>query len=229
MQKASFFLIFTLFCSVLFGQKDQSVNQVDKNERIQVIGMVMDMNGLPLKGVAVFVDSVKVKAKTNKKGVYKIKIDSDTKLLSVFSEKFGVLSMEYAGQKKISFLYKQDSKPMEEVELEQLGFKLYSKPKVDNTGYADFASVLDILDKRFFFAKVTNGKVKIGKGNNQFYGDADPLLFVDDQRMPIGMLSDLATANIESIRVIHNGSEAAQYGGLKAGNGVILIKLKVGL
>lgn len=223
-----FILVFTLFCSLLIGQKDQSFNEVDKNGKTEVIGMVMDMNGFPLKGVAVFVDSVKAKAKTNKKGIYKIKIDSGTKLLTVYSEYFGLLSMEYTGQKKVSFLYKQDSKPLEKRELEQLGFKLYSKPKVNNTGYADFASVLDILDKRFYYARVINGKVKIGKGNNQFYGDSEPLLFIDDKRMPISVLSDIATANVESIRVIHNGSEAAQYGGLKAGNGVILIKLKGG-
>ena len=171
-------------------------------------------------------DSVKTKVKTNKKGAYKIRIHPDTKLLTVYSEKFGVLSMEYTGQKKVSFLYKQDSKPLKEEELSKIGFKLYSEPKGDTSWYADFSSILDILDKRFYFAKVTNGKIKIGKGANQFSGDTDPLLLVDNQRMPISVLATIATSDVQLIRVIHNGSEAAQYGSLQAANGVILITLK---
>ncbi|MFK7814348.1 MAG: hypothetical protein AB8B59_17755 [Maribacter sp.] len=222
-------LLVLLFSSVTLIAQNEDNKGDTKKEKIEVVGMVMDMNGLPLKGAQVFVDSIKTKAKTNKKGLYKIKVDADTKLLTVYSEKLGVLSMEYTGQKKVSFLYKEDSNPLDEEGLSKMGFKLYAEKKASNEGYEDFATILDILDKRFFFAKVTNGKVRVGKGSNQGYGDSEPLVFVDDQRMPIGVLTTIPTINVESIRVIHNGSEAAQYGGLKAGNGVILIELKDGM
>lgn len=202
------------------------VAQEDKTEKISVTGMVMDMNGLPIKGAMVFVDSVNTKKKTNKKGIYKLKLNSDTKLLTVYSKDLGLLSMTYTGQKKVSFLYKQDDiAPLEEGKLGEMGFKL--SPNSDkNKGYAEFATILDILDKRFFFANVKNGKVTVGKGVSQFSGDSDPLVFVDDQRLPVGVLSTIPTIDVDTIRVIHNGSEAAQYGGLQAANGVILITLK---
>lgn len=220
MKKVLTSFILALVCSFsLIAQKDTI-------EKVTVTGMVMDMKGLPIKGAMVFVDSVNTKKKTNKKGIYKLKLNSDTKLLTVYSKDLGLLSMEYTGQKKVSFLYKQDDiAPLEEGKLSEMGFKL-SPDSDENKGYAEFATILDILDKRFFFAKVTNGKVKVGKGTNQFSGESDPLVLVDDQRMPISVLSTIATTDVNSIKVIHNGSEAAQYGGLQAANGVILITLK---
>lgn len=220
MKKTTISLLLALICSVGL------IAQSTKAEKKTVTGMVMDMNGKPLKGALIFVDSINTKKKTNKKGIYKLKLDSDTKLLTVYSKDLGLLSMEYAGQEKISFLYKQDDiVPLSEDKLDELGFRLRPNSG-DNTGYAEFATILDILDKRFFYAKVTNGKVKIGKGANQFTGDSDPLVLVDNQRMPIDVLSTIATNDVKSIRVIQNGSETAEYGGLQAANGVILITLK---
>lgn len=214
-------LVLALFCSITL------IAQQDKIKDVQITGMVMDMNGMPLKGALVFVDSIKTKAKTNKKGVYKLKLSPEAKLLTVYSKDYGLLSMDYTGQKKVSFLYKQDDiAPLDEDELRNMGFKLSKGSGADTSWYAEFGSILDILDKRFFFAKVTNGKVKVGKGANTFGGETDPLVFVDDQRAPIGVLATIPTADVQLIKVIHNGSEAAQYGGIQAGNGVILITLK---
>jgi hypothetical protein len=42
----------------------------------------------------------------------------------------------------------------------------------------------------------------------------------------VGELGTIPTSEVKLIRVIDKGSEAAQYGGLKAANGVILITLK---
>ena len=201
--------------------------QESKIKEVQVTGMVMDMNGLPLKGALIFVDSIKTKSKTNKKGIYRLKLNPNAKLLTAYFKDFGLLSMEYTGQKKISFLYKSDDiAPLEEEDLGKMGFNLDPNSNNDTSWYVDFPTILDILDKRFFFAKVTDGKVKIGKGTNSFTGDADPLVFLDGQRVPIGVLSTIPTSDVKLIRVIHNGSEASQYGGLQAANGVILITLK---
>jgi hypothetical protein len=220
MKRVLFTIVLTLFFSIsIIAQKDEVKD-------ITVTGMVMDMNGLPLKGALIFVDSINTKKKTNKKGMYEIKLKSDAKLLTVYSKNHGLLSMEYTGQDKVSFLYKEDeSKPVKKGELGNLGFQL--NPDTDkNKGYAEFATILDILDKRFFFAKVTNGQLKIGKGTNQFSGNSDPLVLVDGQRQPIGVLTTIPTIDVKEIKVIHNGSETAEYGGLQAANGVVLITLK---
>ena len=82
------------------------------------------------------------------------------------------------------------------------------------------------MDKRFYNVRVTNGEIIIGKGANQFNGDTTPLILVDNQQRGIDALVSIATSDVKLIRVISRGSEAAQYGGLKAANGVILITLK---
>ncbi|RLD29717.1 MAG: hypothetical protein DRI75_02260 [Bacteroidetes bacterium] len=197
----------------------------ESRSKIRVSGIVTDVNGNPLKRVMIFIDKIKTRVKTNKKGIYTIKMNQDSKLLTVYSPNLGILSVEYKGQSKVDFMYTQESIPINEEKLLQLGFTLDPAPKNDNN-YSDFSSILEILDKRFYNVRVTNGVIKIGKGANQFGGDSTPLIFVDNQRVNVGELGTIATSDVKSIRVISKGSEAAEYGGLQAANGVILITLK---
>ena len=120
----------------------------------------------------------------------------------------------------------QQTGPFTEEQLGELGFTLEPASKNNIDWYSDFATILDILDKRFYNVKVTNGVIKIGKGANQFSGDSTPLILVDNQQVNVSSLSTIPTTDVKLIRVIDKGSEAAQYGGLKAANGVILITLK---
>ena len=115
---------------------------------------------------------------------------------------------------------------MSEDQLVELGFTLRRKSDGNKVKYEDFSSVLEILDKTFYNVRVINGTIKIGRGANQFNGNTEPLILVDNQRVGVEVLGTIATTDIESIRVISNGSESAQYGSLKAANGVILITLK---
>lgn len=219
-----FSIVFLMTFISLNAQGD--VEEKDQKKKIQLTGTVIDKYGVPLRGVVMLVDSVKTKVKTNRKGIYNITLQPEVKILTAYSKRFGLLSMKYTGQTEVNFMYTQDSKAVSEEQLFELGFKIYSKPKSDTSWYSDFATILEILDRRFYNVNVTNGRIKIGKGPNQFAGDNEPLVIVNDQQMPLGVLSTIATSDVKLIRVIHLGSEAAAYGGLKAANGVILITLK---
>lgn len=210
---------------LLLGMILISIPVLAQDSTIDLVGSVMDKYGAPVKGAMVFIDSVNTNIKTDKKGFYEVEIDSAAKNLTVYSKQYGLLSMDYTGQKRVSFLYKDDSKPLKKSALKSLGFNVSNRIP-SNAEYENFATILEILDKRFYYAKVTNGQVKIGKGTNQFAGDSNPLVIVDGQQMPISVLTTIPTIEVESIRVIHQGSEAAEYGGLRAANGVILIALK---
>lgn len=198
----------------------------ENNNKIQVMGTVTDVSGKPLKGVMVFVDSIKTKSKTNKKGIYRIKLSPDTKILTVYSPDLGVLSMNYTGQTNIGFTYTRESGPLSKENLTEIGFMVYQEPVGDTSWYTDYSSILELLDRRFYNVRVTNGKIKIGKGPSQFSGDSDPLVLVNNQSMNVSVLSTISTSDVKLIRVINRGSEAAFYGGLKAANGVILVTLK---
>jgi len=219
-------MIYRFFLSIclLIAFSNTTIAQENKS-KIRVSGMVTDVNGNPLKGVMIFVDKVKTKVKSNKKGIYRIKMNPNSKLLTVYSPNLGILSVVYKGQSKVDFTYPEENEPVSEEMLGKLGFTLEPAPKIDNH-YSDFSSILEILDKRFYNVKVTNGEIVIGKGINNFSGDRTPLILVDNRQVNVEDLSNIATTDVKSIRVISKGSEAAGYGGLKAANGVILITLK---
>ena len=217
-------VVFVIILSIIFGLSVFS--QENRLEKKEVTGKVTDVNNLPLKGVFIFADSIKTRVKTNRTGFYKIKLHSTTKILTAYLPRLGILNMEYTGQSKVDFLFTQQAKPITEGKLIELGYILYPEPLVDTSWYKDYASVLELLDKRFYNVIVKNGKIKIGKGPNQFSGDNDPLILLNNQPIDVASLETIGTSDIKSIRVINRGSETAAYGGLKAANGVILITLK---
>lgn len=211
-------LSLTMFFNSLIGfTQYNSINTIT--------GIVSDDYSNPVKGAIVFVDFIQLRKKSNKKGVFKVKVN-DTQTISVYSPALGVLSKKANGLSDLEFNFPKDSRPLSEEELKALGFKFYKDLQNNNDWYADFSTILEILDKRFYNVRVVNGEIIIGKGANSFNGDKTPLVLVDDRPVDIGVLSTIATTDVKLIRVISNGSEASQYGGLKSSNGVILITLK---
>ncbi len=123
------------FSNTVIAQESQS--------KIKVSGMVTDVNGNPLNGVMIFIDRIKTRVKTNKKGIYTIKMKRASKLLTVYSPNLGILTVEYKGQSKVDFIYTQESIPINEEKLLQLGFTLDPAPKKDNN-YSDFSNIGDL-------------------------------------------------------------------------------------
>ena len=202
-----------------------TIRSQENKSKIQVTGTVFDAHGNPIKGALVFVDKVKTKVKSNKKGIFKIKMRHDAELLSVYSTDHGILSTVFEGQLVINFEYPKDSELVTEDMLVKLGFTLEPASTLENN-YFEFSSILEILDKRFYNVRVTDGEIKIGKGTNAFNADLTPLILVDGHQVSVDVMNGISTADVRSIRVIHRGSEAAEYGGINGANGVILITLK---
>lgn len=211
--------------SIFFGVSLVALSQ-ETEKPLKIIGMVTDVDNSPLKGALVFVDYKQLNTKTNKRGVFKIKLDQEHHVLSVYLPSKGILSKEVKGQLKIDFKFTTENKPISKDELIKLGFQLYKDPQKNTDWYADFSSILEILDKRFYNVRVIDGEIIIGKGANRFNGDKTPLILVDGRPTDVYALTTIPTTDVKLIRVISRGSEASQYGGLKSSNGVILITLK---
>ena len=221
MNSKAFLLIFFIL-TVL----NISTGQNKKPEMITVIGYVTNINNEPIKGALIFIDSVKTNSKTNKKGYYKVRIPLTTKEIAAYSPDHGILSDKYSGEKKVSFVFKEGKPLSEEHLVLKMGYVVKRQKQDDSMWYANYSSILQILENRFPSVRVYNGKIIIGKGPNSFGGDSDPLIFVDGQRSNISVLTTIPTIEVKKIRVVTRGSEAAEYGGLQGANGVILITLK---
>lgn len=210
--------------AIVSGLINQAWGQ--KQGKIKISAMVVDIEGEPIRGALVFVDYVQINNKTNNKGKFNIKVSSMKKTISVYSPEHGVLSSDIRNQPSITFNFTKEDTSITLEELKKLGFKLFQDSKNNTDWYADFSNILEILDKRFYNVRVINGELYIGRGINQFNGDRTPLILVDNRPVSVEDLGTIATTDVKLIRVISQGSEASQYGGLRASNGVILITLK---
>ena len=219
------FLIIVLL-SFIFAT--QGFSQKEKTKKISLRGKVINFDKKPIESVQIFVDFVKTSTETSKRGLYKLKVSSDTKLITVYSPKHGYINWQYTGEKKIDFVFPEFSEAISETELAALGYTLEVPKKKERNWYGEYSTVLEILDKRFTQVRLNNGQIIVGRGGpHSFSANKDPLILLDNIPIPISSLSSISTFDIKSIRVIHKGSELAEYG-FQGNNGVIHIDLKKG-
>jgi hypothetical protein len=204
--------------------------QNHKNQ-FKISGKVTDFDSKPIANAIIYIDSVKTKVTTNKRGLFKLKLTSKVQHIGTFTDKYGLLSTTYNGEQKINFVYR-DPKDVTSGDDMKIGMVykqdiVNPKSSINRSGkYEDFSSVTQLLNARFPFVQAGGGQIKVGKGPNTFSGDTDPLIIIDNQRSNIQFFLTIPTTDIENIRVIRRGSEAAEYGSLGASNGVIIVKLK---
>ena len=222
--KSIILLILTVFIAHSFTAQN-------KKDQIKISGKVTDFNSEAITNAIIYVDSVKTEVTTNRKGIYKIKVSSKIRHIGAFTDTHGLLSTTYTGEQKIDFVYR-DSQDATSGDDMKLGV-VYKRDKAKSnssslkgTNYSDYSSVTQLLNARFPFVRVSNGLIKIGNGLNSFGNDSTPLIIMDGRRTNVHAFFTLSPLDIEHIRVIRNGSEAAEYGSLGASNGVIVVKLK---
>jgi len=203
----------------------------NKKNQFKISGKVTDFNNKPIANAIIYLDSVKTDITTNKRGLYKIKLASKVQYIGTFTDMYGLLSTTYSGEQKINFVYR-DPKEVTNSDDMKIGM-VYKrdivKPKSSinrGSNYEDFSSVAQLLNARFPFVQAGGGQIKVGKGPNTFGADPTPIIIIDNVRSNVQAFLTLPTTDIEHIRMVRRGSEAAEYGSLGASNGVIIVKLK---
>lgn len=223
MNKRIFSLVIALMlCMVtLFAQTKKVRDKTIK-------GIITDHNQQSIEGVQIYVDMVRTPAETNEKGSYKLKTTTAAQLITAWHPDYGIINWKYGGEKKIDFIYPENSPPLSIEELAELGYTTDLPISKERIWYGDYNNVMEILDNTFDQVRVKNGQIIIGRGGpHVFNGDPTPLVLVNRIPTSIESMNSIPTTEIESIQVIHRGSELAEYG-FQGVNGVILIKLKDG-
>ncbi|SFZ89435.1 CarboxypepD_reg-like domain-containing protein [Flaviramulus basaltis] len=226
--KTRYFILISTFLLFLL-----SINAQEKNKDIEVItGTVIDSNNEPIKGVYVFIDSLKTKETTNKKGFYKIKPKSDTNFITVYSSKHGILTVDYSGEKEVNFIFSKNSKSLSEKELAKLGFKdptIRKRSGIINfeglQGINAFNTIYQMIEGRVSGVNVTGQSISIRGANTLERGrgiSTEPLLLVNETT--VTSISHIAPSDVKSIEVI-KGPETAFYGS-RGVYGVVKITLK---
>ncbi len=196
-------------------------------QRSSFRGKVTDHNDEPIKGVEFYIDMKRVKESTNKRGKYSLRHPESFKLITVYAPQYGFINWSYNREKKIDFIFPDDSEPMDRDAFMALGYQAPILTKEhDKNQYATYSNILEILDRRFQDVRVKNGKIIVGRmGVNSVTASDEPLILVNDVPTNVKTVETIPTADVKSIQVVSKGSESAAYG-LRGMNGVILIKLK---
>ena len=146
--------------------------------------------------------------------------------MTIYTPKYGYINWLYNGEKKIDLVFPQDSEPMEKADFMALGFSVPEVAKEHQTNfYANYGSILEILNHRFSEVRVNGNQIIIGRRGANAVFIQDPLILVNDIPTTVSSLETIPTADVKSIRVISKGSEAAVYG-QRGMNGVIIVELK---
>ncbi len=195
-------------------------------QRTALSGKITTHNDRAIKGVEIYVDMKRIKASTNKRGKYSFKHPNKFKLLTVYTPKYGFINWQYNGEKKIDFVFPKGSEPMKRTDFLALGYSLPAPSKAhEKDFYANYSSILEILDRRFPQVQVKGGRITIVRRGPNAGFVQDPLILVNEIPTGIRTLETIPTQEVQSIKVISKGSEAAAYGH-RGMNGVIIVELK---
>ncbi len=96
--------------------------KAQKKEIQWVNGTVLNSDQQPVKKAIIYLDSVKTKIKTNKKGEFRIGLKSSNKTISAYSWNYGIVTKNYEGDNGMLIVFPESDAIVSEENLEELGF-----------------------------------------------------------------------------------------------------------
>jgi len=211
-------LFFVSFCLLSF----MTINAQSGNPKsVKIKGTVSDSEGFPIQKGQVFADSLKTGFRTNRSGVYKLRIPPETNIISIFSTEYGIQSVVYNGQEEVDFTFPKNGELVTEQDLSKLGY-IFDVDVFRNIGeksYAEYTDVFQIIREKFTGVEV-NGTSIVVRGSGTLAGPAyEPLYIIDGNY--VNSLSGVIPDQIKSIELL-KGEQTAIYGA-RGGSGVIII------
>ncbi|WP_343487805.1 TonB-dependent receptor plug domain-containing protein [Allomuricauda sp. d1] len=213
------------FAMPLFSQK--------KGGKLNVTGTVTNFENHPIRGVTIYVDSVKTKGKTNKKGSFKLKLDKTPSTLSFYSPTHGIGNVPYRGKAVIDFSFSKDSKFLSIDDLADMGYrepfkKVYGSGEINfenDPSVLNYTDIFQLIGVRFAGVTVVDDTISIrGSANASMTENVnrEPLYLVNGS--PVSSIAAIAPDQVKSIKIMKS-SESGRYG-MRGANGVVSITLK---
>jgi TonB-dependent SusC/RagA subfamily outer membrane receptor len=205
------------------------------NKKITITGRVTDLYSSPVSGALIMIDGKTTSAKTNDKGLYKIKVKPSATQIGVFTIITGVKEEPINGRTVVNFNFDKIINILQDAgtggvseDVVNAGYgttrkgdisKPVTKSDVSGKEYSSFSSIYDVL-RTVPDVMVSGSSVTIrGVGT---MGNTSPLFVVNG--VTVSSISTINPSMIKSIEVL-KGPAASVYG-LQGANGVILIQLK---
>ncbi len=231
MKKSKALLIFLLvFITTGFTEGQES------SQKVMITGVVADINQKAVYGASIMVDGVRSNKITDKKGKYKIKVNSTAQKIGILTTPPAKAEELITGRSVINFtldtlIVKQipgqrGAYGEEEVNIgygtEKRKNLSTSVSKIDarKERYASYNSIYDLLRGEIAGVQVDGKSIRIRQASSQVASN-EPLIVVDGT--PVNSIDGILPQMVRSIEVL-KGSAASIYGS-RGSNGVILISL----
>jgi len=211
-------LVVLLFFTLIDLQAQES--EEGEIRRIQLTGLVTDYDNRPIRGARIFIDSLKTKVKTNKKGFYEVSVTSKNKLITAYSAKHGLIDIEYNGEKVVNFIFPKGQEMVTNKKYSEMGYGLRSYDDVID--YSSYANIYDLLKAKFPNLDVNGEQITVRGAGTSLSGNPIPPIFLVNGTQ-VFSITRISPADIKSISVERVTSSI--YGSRGAG-GIIKIKLK---
>ena len=210
-------------------------------QSIKVTGKVTDKDGAALIGATVVVSGTSNGVSTDGKGNYVITVPSGESVLEYEYLGFSTQKVKVGAKTSIDVILQPDTRQVEEIVV--IGYGETRKTdltgSVTNVKMADVkdapvASIDQALQGRIAGADImsTSGDPTAGtsiriRGSRSITASNEPLIVVDGIVDAVQDLSDINSADIESVSVLKDASSTAIYGA-RGSNGVIIVTTKKG-
>ena len=220
-------LVMSMLCLVSFAQNGQ------------VQGIVKDAIGEPMIGVSVVVKGTTNGTVTGLDGDFILSGVKKSDVITFTYIGYKNKEVTYNGEAQLNVTMEEDTEMLDEVVV--IGYGTMSKRdltgSIASVGAEELAAVpvnnvSEALTGKMPGVSITttegspDAEVKIRvRGGGSLSQDNSPLYIVDG--FPVSSISDIASADIESIDVLKDASSTAIYGA-KGANGVIIITTKSG-
>lgn len=221
---------------------DQNLNLVSVTQQNSTItGTIVDERGEALIGVNVLEKGTTNGTITDFDGRFSLNLSSRDAVLVVSYIGYKTQEITTNGRTEIKLTLLEDSETLDEVVVVGYG----TQKKVNLTGSVSSVSAKDIQDvPTSNTASLLQGRMpglmisqnggQAGKEDMEVrvrgvgtFGNNNPMVIIDGVEGTLSQMSDIPSADIESISVLKDAASAAIYG-VRAANGVILITTKKG-
>ena len=215
------FTLYFLFCCISFGQN-------------RLVGKVTNYNKEPLDDVQVFLDDKKDDVLINVRGYFELNIPEGVKEINIYSPDYGLLSTQYSGEPRMSFIFLNSDQDQEQAESDKvdIGYgtvnqedltyniqKVNSEKDNQSNVYND---IYDLIRGRLTGVRVTEGNKIIIRGANSIRSSNQPLFVVNG--IIVYNIDYIRPTEVKDISVL-KGAATSIYGS-RGANGVIQITLK---
>lgn len=212
-------IFFFFLCFSIQGHSQNSNQEVT-----WLTGTVLNSQQEPIKKATIYLDSVKTKTTTDKKGRFEIGLQPNTKFISAYSKNYGIKTVPYQGDNGILIVFTKDDSSLSEEKLIELGFnttiiRTPKKPK----DYSKYQNMYQLIANEVSGATVNGSTIRLrGNAINSFSAGQDPLIIVDGT--VVGSIEYILPRDVASVEIIRD--ENASIYGTRGANGVIVIKMK---